>query len=67
MPLSRREREVTQLIRDGLGPTEIAKALHISESTVKTYVARARVKADRDSPLRRSRDEGQWVGAPTAR
>ena len=65
MPLSRREREVTQLVRDGFGPTEIAKLLRIRESTVKTYVARARTKADRDTPLR-SRGHVQWTGAPRA-
>jgi DNA-binding NarL/FixJ family response regulator len=66
MPLSRREREVTQLVRDGLGPTAIARSLQVSESTVKTYVARARAKVDRGSPLRPARGDGQQVGAPTA-
>ena len=46
VPLSRREREVTELLRDGLGPSEVAKSLKISESTVKTYAARARAKVD---------------------
>lgn len=49
--LSRREREVVQLSRDGLGPTEIARRLQLSESTVKTYLTRARAKVDRTSAL----------------
>jgi DNA-binding NarL/FixJ family response regulator len=47
--LSRREREVLQLIRYGLSPTEIAARLLVSESTVKTYMARARAKVGTDS------------------
>jgi DNA-binding NarL/FixJ family response regulator len=66
MALSRREREVTELIRYGLGPTGIAKFLQISESSVKTYVARARAKADVDSPLPRRFDDRQRAGVPTA-
>lgn len=59
MPMSGREREVTQLVRDGLGPTEIARSLRISESTVKTYVARARAKVDRESALPACRVDGR--------
>jgi DNA-binding NarL/FixJ family response regulator len=52
--LSTREREVIQLIRDGLGPAGIARRLQVSESTVKTYLARARAKVDMDIALRHS-------------
>jgi DNA-binding NarL/FixJ family response regulator len=48
--LSRREREVTQLVRDGLGPADIARRLQVSESTVRTYLARAWAKAGVDPP-----------------
>ena len=44
--LSRREREVSQLILEGLSPVEIAVRLRVSESTVRTYAARARAKTD---------------------
>lgn len=44
--LSRREREVNQLILEGLSPVEIAGRLRVSESTVRTYAARARAKID---------------------
>jgi LuxR family maltose regulon positive regulatory protein len=37
-PLTRREREVFELMRQGLGNREIAKTLWISESTVKLHV-----------------------------
>jgi DNA-binding CsgD family transcriptional regulator len=37
-PLTRREREVLELIRQGLSNRQIAKALWISESTVKVHV-----------------------------
>jgi len=36
--LTTREREVAELIADGLSNGEIEKALHLTESTVKTYV-----------------------------
>jgi DNA-binding NarL/FixJ family response regulator len=55
--LSRREREVTQLIRHGLGPADVARHLQVSESTVKTYLARARAKVGMDRALFGSRDE----------
>jgi two-component system response regulator DesR len=44
--LSRREREVDMLIRNGLTPVEIAAGLQVSESTVRTYAARVRAKTD---------------------
>jgi DNA-binding NarL/FixJ family response regulator len=44
--LSEREREVLRLLRAGLGPGQIASRLRVSESTVRTYLARARLKAD---------------------
>ena len=37
--LSEREREVLRLLADGLGNSEIAKALFLSEGTVKNYVS----------------------------
>lgn len=42
--LSRREQEVLELIRYGMRSAEIADLLRVSESTVKTYAARARAK-----------------------
>lgn len=44
--LSRREREVSELILEGLSPVEIAGRLGVGESTVRTYAARARAKMD---------------------
>ena len=37
--LTPRELEVLQLIADGLGTTQIARALYVSDDTVKTHVA----------------------------
>lgn len=37
--LTRRELEVLQLVADGLGGAQIARALYISDDTVKTHVA----------------------------
>jgi DNA-binding NarL/FixJ family response regulator len=51
--LSRRELEVVDLIRAGLGQGQIADRLHISESTVKTYVARVRAKGGMATPASR--------------
>jgi DNA-binding NarL/FixJ family response regulator len=42
--LSRRERQVYDLIRAGLSPVEVAVQLGVGESTVRTYVARLRAK-----------------------
>lgn len=39
-PLSRRELEVLRLVSEGLGTHEIARALFVSDETVKTHVAR---------------------------
>jgi DNA-binding NarL/FixJ family response regulator len=39
-PLSPRETEVLRLLQDGLSVPEVARALHMSPSTAKTYVAR---------------------------
>jgi DNA-binding NarL/FixJ family response regulator len=39
-PLSRREQEVTRLIARGYRDRQVAEALHISERTAETYVAR---------------------------
>jgi len=38
--LSRRERQVLSLMRDGISLPAIAAQLHVSEATVKTYVSR---------------------------
>jgi DNA-binding NarL/FixJ family response regulator len=37
--LTPREREVLQLIADGLGNRQVASALHVSQDTVKTHVS----------------------------
>jgi DNA-binding CsgD family transcriptional regulator len=42
--LSMREREVLQLIADGLGNREIAQQLFLSQETVKTHVSNVRTK-----------------------
>ncbi|SNT54834.1 two-component system, NarL family, response regulator DesR [Asanoa hainanensis] len=42
--LSRREREVYDLLRAGLTPAVVADELGLGESTVRTYVARVRAK-----------------------
>ena len=39
-PLTRREREVLDLLADGLGVSSIARKLYISESTTKTHVSK---------------------------
>ncbi|MBY8873687.1 response regulator transcription factor [Micromonospora sp. PLK6-60] len=44
--LSGREREVTELLGAGLPATEIARRLRLTESTVRTYAARARAKRE---------------------
>ena len=43
-PLSEREREVLVLVGRGLSNAEAAKAVHMSEATVKTYVSRMLTK-----------------------
>ena len=43
-PLSQREREVLVLVGRGLSNAEAAKAVHMSEATVKTYVSRMLTK-----------------------
>ncbi len=44
--VTEREQEVHQLIADGYSTSEIAKALHLSPSTVKTYSQRLKKKLD---------------------
>ncbi len=41
-----REAEVLQLVADGLGNREIARALYVSEQTVKTHIHRLLRKLD---------------------
>lgn len=48
-PLSDREREVLELVADGLSNDEIAKALFISRATVKTHLGHLFAKLDADS------------------
>ncbi len=36
--LTRRERQVLQLVADGLGNRQVGEALYVSEDTVKTHV-----------------------------
>jgi DNA-binding NarL/FixJ family response regulator len=62
--LSPRERDVVELIRDGFGRGEIANQLQVSESTVKTYVARVRAKVGMDSAARR-RNYPHGLNPPT--
>ena len=38
--LSPREREVLQLLADGLGVAQISRKLYISESTTKTHISK---------------------------
>jgi DNA-binding NarL/FixJ family response regulator len=64
--LSRREREVTELVRDGLDPAGIARRLQVSQSTVKTYLNRARTKVGKDAGMLRGRVDTKWVDTPTA-
>jgi DNA-binding NarL/FixJ family response regulator len=47
--LSRREQEVERLRREGLSPVEIAARLRLSQSTVRTYLSRARAKKPTDA------------------
>jgi DNA-binding NarL/FixJ family response regulator len=53
--LSRRELEVDRLLRNGLRAGEIAERLQLSQSTVRTYVARARAKRGTNEPTFRGR------------
>jgi DNA-binding NarL/FixJ family response regulator len=46
VPLTAREREVLELIGQGLANTEIARQLFISEATVKTHINNLFAKAD---------------------
>jgi DNA-binding NarL/FixJ family response regulator len=43
-PLTKREREVAELVADGRSAREIARQLHIGQRTVETHVARAYAK-----------------------
>jgi DNA-binding NarL/FixJ family response regulator len=52
--LTSREREVVALVASGLSNEEIAARIHVSQSTVKTHVARAMMKL-------RARDRAQLV------
>lgn len=47
--LSERERDVLRLVAEGLANKEIARALFISEGTVKTHLVHAFAKLDADS------------------
>lgn len=49
--LSRREREVDGLFRTGLSTADVAALLAVSESTVRTYVARVRAKLGTDAAV----------------
>lgn len=49
--LTQREREVARLLGQGMRPTQIARELHVSHSTVKTHIAHVRDKAGADSTL----------------
>jgi DNA-binding NarL/FixJ family response regulator len=45
-PLSEREREVLVLVGQGLSNAEAARAAHMTEATIKTYVSRMLTKLD---------------------
>jgi DNA-binding CsgD family transcriptional regulator len=49
--LTPREREVVTLLGQGMRPTQIAAALCVSHSTVKTHVAHVREKTGASSTL----------------
>jgi DNA-binding NarL/FixJ family response regulator len=60
-PLSPREMEVLRLLRDGLSVPGVARALHMSPSTVKTYVSRLYEKlgvSNRSQALMAALDRG---------
>jgi DNA-binding NarL/FixJ family response regulator len=46
VPLTAREREILDLVGEGLRNTQIARRLHISEATVKTHINNLFAKAD---------------------
>ncbi len=49
--LTQREREVVQLLGQGMRPTQIAERLCVSHSTVKTHIANMRDKTGATSTL----------------
>lgn len=49
--LTQREREVAKLLGQGMQPTQIAKRLCVSHSTVKTHIANMRDKTGANSTL----------------
>ena len=49
--LTQREREVVQLLGQGMRPTQIAEKLCVSHSTVKTHIANMRDKTGASSTL----------------
>ncbi len=42
--LTRREREILFLVKEGLATKQIASKLNLAEATVETYIKRARLK-----------------------
>lgn len=49
LELSRRERQVLQLVADGLANRQVGQALYVSEDTVKTHVRHILAKLDATS------------------
>lgn len=49
--LTQREREVVQLLGQGMRPTQIAEQLCVSHSTIKTHIANMRDKTGAGSTL----------------
>ena len=64
--LTQREREVIELLGRGMRPTQIAQALCVSHSTVKTHIAHVCEKSGASSTLELAvqaarAGQGEWV------
>lgn len=50
--LTRREREVVELLGRGMRPVQIARELCVSHSTIKTHIAHVRERTGAESTLK---------------